>query len=84
MKSTISIGEKSAIFARGKGAKWTVEIREIIGLKALEINVWIFAVLGENRNYYDCSHASEENRSYAPFHIFSSRQYKCQIIKNQS
>lgn len=63
-------------------AKWTVEIREIIGLKALEINVWIFAVLGENRNYYDCSHASEENRSYAPFHIFSSRQYKCQIIKN--
>lgn len=26
-------------------AKWTVEIREIIGLKALEINVWILAVL---------------------------------------
>lgn len=49
MKSTISIGEKSAIFARGKGAKWTVEIREIIGLKALEINVWILAVLRENR-----------------------------------
>lgn len=61
-------------------AKWTVEIREIIGLKALEINVWIFAVLGENRN----CHASEENRSYAPFHIFSSGLYKCQIIKNQS
>lgn len=30
-------------------AKWTVEIREIIGLKALEINVWILAVLRENR-----------------------------------
>lgn len=30
-------------------AKWTVEIREIIGLKALEINVWFLAVLRENR-----------------------------------
>lgn len=50
MKSTISIGEKSAIFARERDvAKWTVEIREIIGLKALEINVWILAVLRENR-----------------------------------
>lgn len=52
--------------------KWTVKIQKIIGLKALEINVWILAVL------------REENRSYAPFHIFSSQPYKCQIIKNQS
>lgn len=42
--------------------KWTVKIQKIIGLKALEINVWILAVLREQ--------LSEENRSYAPFHIF--------------
>lgn len=29
--------------------KWTVKIQKIIGLKALEINVWILAVLRENR-----------------------------------
>lgn len=27
--------------------KWTVKIQKIIGLKALEINVWILAVLRE-------------------------------------
>lgn len=42
-------GENSNI-CKGIGPKlnkWTVKIQKIIGLKALEINVWILAVLRE-------------------------------------